>query len=616
MTEKPSLIRRLFNGLWAVMSTLYKLFIMLSLVVFVGMLWLAAKGGRAPTVEENMALVVWPSGNLVEQLDHQPGRRLFEQFSGEPASQTLLRDLVEALERGARDDRISTAVLKLDTMWSAGMPQLMELRAAMKTFQDAGKTIHAFSPVMDQSAYLAASAADTVSIDPLGGVFLQGFGLFGNYFREGLEKLGVNVNVFRVGEFKSAVEPFIRNDMSPQARRANQEWLGDLWREYDAQASQSRGLEAGAAHAYVEGFEQGLNQHRGDAAAYALDRGLVTHVESLREFRSRLKAQVGEDSKHGSFRQIHYLHYLRASQPMATEQVSKQIALVVVQGEIVDGRGEFGQAGGETVSRLLEQVRRDNSVAAVVLRVDSPGGSVWASEQIRRGVQALKAAGKPVVASMSSVAASGGYWVSMDADRILAHPSTVTGSIGIFGLIPTIEEPLQRVGIHSDGVGTTSLAGAFRIDRPLSAQVKAIIQSQIDKGYRDFLDGVSQGRGLPMEQVEKLAEGRVWSGQDAQQLGLVDEMGGLRRASEIAAELAGLQAGAWRLVERAPATPFNLGLLKPFFGRLQLDLPLLRNAAIQRLMQTTDLEAWLNRFNDPKGIYAHCMCRPSSGAQQ
>lgn len=613
-TAETSLIRRFFGFIWSAIITVYRGLIILSLLIFVGMLWFTFRGGPAPTVEDNVALVIWPAGELVEQVDEE--RRLVERLTREPPSQTLLRDLIDALEAAAEDPRITTAVLKLDTLSSAGMPQIEEMVGAMRAFQAKGKTIHAYGPYFDQTGYLAAAAADDVSIDPMGSVLLEGFSAYQNYYKDALDKLGIKMNVFRVGEFKAAVEPFIRNDMSEEARRANAEWLGDLWTEYGRDLASRRKLKADAANDYVSGFRAGVERLRGDSAAYAKEAGLVTHIETLSQFRERVGAIVGIDEEHGSFRQIHFSEYLRAvnhrSNTPAREAGASQIALVVVQGEIVDGPGDVGQAGGDTISELLDEARRDDAVAAVVLRIDSPGGSVWASEMIRRQVQALRAAGKPVVASMGSVAASGGYWIAMDADQIWAHESTITGSIGIFGLIPTIDAPLNKLGIYTDGVGTTPLAGAFRIDRPLSDEVSAIFQSEIEKGYRNFIDGVAAGRKLEPAKVEAIAQGRVWSGADAKEFGLIDSFGSLDDAAKAAAALADLGEGDWSLEEFSVMPLFPGSLIGQFFGGLGVKLDLAALHPMLAAVEATDAQRWLQRFNDPRGVYAHCMCAPDA----
>ena len=618
MSEKsnPSLLRRLFGFIWGFAVGVYRVLFIIGLVVIGVLVWGAFHGGAPVRIEDNIALIVAPSGSLVEQIDRDPGAELIEQWISDRPAETLVRDVTDALEAAASDPRITFAVLKLDGLYGAGLPQLEEVAAAMKIFQAAGKKIVAYGPWYEQIHYYAAAQADEVVIDPMGMVALEGFSSYNNYFKDALDKLGVQVNVFRVGEYKSAVEPFLRNDMSEEARIANREWLGELWGDYARTVAQSRQLPADATQQYVLNMRAALEKNQGDGALYAKDSGLVTHIENLTDFRQRMAAVVGIDQVHGSFRQINFIDYLhgikREQAKLPATPGGGKVALIVVQGQIVDGEGEPGYAGGETISALLDDARRDADVSAVLLRVDSPGGSVWASEQIRRAVQNLKAEGKPVVASMSSVAASGGYWVSMDANEIWAHSTTITGSIGIFGLMPTIEKPLNKLGIHTDGVGTTPLAGAFRIDRPMSPEFAGIVQSQINKGYQDFIEGVAKARKLPLDRVRELARGRVWSGQRALQLGLVDKAGGLDQAADSAARLAGLDPASYELQEFLPNRGFASRFLSNFSGSISSDwLPSWAAQALAR----ADLARVLKGYNDPRGVYAHCLCTPSLGGR-
>jgi len=497
---------------------------------------------------------------------------------------------------------------------------LQELTAAIDRFRASGKAVYAYAPNYAQGPYFVAAHADDISVDPLGGVDLEGLSSYQNYFKDALDKLGVKINVFRVGEYKSAVEPFLRNDMSDEAKAANREWLADLWLEYGAQAGAARQLAPDAVDSYVRRLASGMEQANGDAAQLALANQLVTHVETLADFRKRLAEKVGEDEEIGSFRQIWYGDYLAATRLAKSSRKlikagAQRIALVVVQGEIVDGEGEPGQAGGDVVYSLLDEARRDKDVAAVVLRVNSPGGSVFASEQIRRAVQALRAEGKPVVASMSSVAASGGYWVSMAADHIVAHETTITGSIGIFGLIPSVDGSLEKLGIHTDGVGTTPLAGAFRIDRPLSPEVSRIVQSSIEKGYRDFINGVATGRALEPDAVDRIARGRVWSGKKAKELGLVDSFGDLTAAVREAAQLASLGEGQYVLDELHPSPSSPLRFLAQLLGQGGIRLGMLGDVGkllggFQKLPELNSVTAWMN---DPNGAYARCFCSVQLG---
>ncbi|HUR42008.1 MAG TPA: signal peptide peptidase SppA [Verrucomicrobiae bacterium] len=616
MSSNRSLLGRLFGGLFALVGFVYKLIVIGFVLLIVGGIWLALQGGPAPTLEDNVALVIYPTGELVETTDQDATQRFIEDFVGDAPAQTSLRSLTEALERGATDARISLAVLKLDAMWGGGAAQQQELAAAVKAFRASGKPVFAYGPYFEQSHYHVAAQADHVSLDPMGMVFVEGYDAYQSYFKEALDKLGVDVHVFRVGEYKSAVEPFERNDMSPEAREANREWLGDLWASYNRDVGSSRQLPETAMHDYAVGLAAALKQSGGNAAAVAKERKLVDAVETLAEFRKRVAEKVGWDDDSGTFRQVHHREYLRVieHEHRMQAQADKAIAVVVVQGDIVDGDSEPGMAGAETIADLLTDARLDDEIAAVVLRVDSPGGSVFASERIRREVRNVQAAGKPVVASMSNVAASGGYWVSMDADEIWAHDSTITGSIGIFGLVPTFDKPLAKLGIHSDGIGTTPLAGAFRPDRPLSPDVAVLIQSQIEQGYKLFVEGVVAGRELPEEKVREIARGRVWSGADAAALGLVDQLGGYNEAIAAAVRLAGLDAGAYRVEELKDEREFPLQRFLDVSGHARLSVlkswlgPLAALTPVERIAQNL---LWLR---DPRGVYAYCFCTPSAGS--
>jgi len=620
MTEKKKFwIRRAFGMLWTAIVTLYRIVVVVFVLLLVIGVWSMLRGGAPAIVEDDVALVIWPTGELVDEVDIDPSTAFLEEFSGEMPSQTLLRDLTDALDEAATDSRISLAVLKLDDMQSAGMAQMQELSAAMDRFRDSGKPIYVYGGYFDQVGYYAAAHADHVILDPEGMVGIEGFSSYGTYFKDALDKLGVKVNVFRVGEYKSAVEPFLRNDMSEDARKANLDWLGDLWSIYAQGVDQARGLSEGAARGYVDGFVDHLVESGGDAAKVALDAGLVTKVGTLEDFRREVGDIVDFDDDHGSFRQIHHRDYLRAVAhghgPAPSSD--KEVALVVARGEIVDGNGDVGQVGGDRLSSMLAELRRDDNVRAVVLRVDSPGGSTWASEQIRRQVQLLRAEGKPVVASMGNVAASGGYWISMDADQIWAHDVTITGSIGIFGLIPTIDESLGKLGIHSDGVGTTPLAGALRIDRPMGEPAKAMIQSLIDRGYRQFIEGVAHGRNLPVERVDEIARGRVWSGADALELGLVDNIGGLPEALEAAAQLAGIPEGEWSLRDVRPDDESPLGFLTRFSGSGLMGAIPLPESLVTRIGAYLHRQSALDglpALMDPHGAYAYCFCAPDLGS--
>jgi protease-4 len=614
MSETKNPVLRFFGWVWRVLAGLYRVVMALWILVIIGLVWFGLRGGPPVHVENNVPLTLIPSGALVDQISN-PGESLLRRLGEDRPRQTLLRDLTAALNAAAGDARIPFVVVRLDQLESAGLPQMQELAVAMKKFRASGKPIYVYGESFDQNQYFIASQADEVSLDPMGSLMLQGYGVYGNYFKDGLDKLGVQINVFRVGEYKSAVEPFLRNDMSPEAKAANQAWLNDLWDVYNESVSSARKLPEKAADTYTRNFAPEILKRAGDAAPYALDAHLVNHVETLAQFRKRISDKVGYDKDKGSFRQIAFSDYLRAVKREAKPEPATRIGLVVVQGEIVDGQSESDNAGGDTISALLDQARREDDVKAVVLRVDSPGGSVFASEKIRRSVEALKDDGKPVVVSMGNLAASGGYWISMAADQIWAEPSTITGSIGIFGLIPTIDQPLAKLGIHTDGVGTTPLAGAFRMDRPLTPEMKAIVQATIERGYHEFIAGVSKGRNIPVDKVDSIARGRVWSGVAAKGLGLVDSLGGIEDAEAAAAKLAELKPGSYQIHEFEPDRDVFGQWLIRLFGGSHAELSSLLAAVLpqqQALQQPLqDAAQLLRRFNDPRGMYAYCFCTPT-----
>ena len=599
---------------WAVIA-LYRVVTLIVLVGIAAALWFGLQGPPTVPVKQNVALVLRPYGALVDQpsIEIQPW---LDQIGGSRANETSLESLRRALRDAADDPRIRIAVLDLDHMTSTSLPKIEELARSVDYFRRSGKAVYVYGDSFNQYQYLLAAHANRIALNPMGGVTIKGLAIYNDYFKDALRKAGVQVNVFRVGPFKSAVEPFTRNNMSPDARLANKALLSILWKNYQSNVTTARHLPKDAIKQYVDGFADGLSQDGGDAASYALNRSLVDAVERRSVFRDAMVRKVGKNDRTGNFRQISAMDYLRDQGDRDTNKPNR-IALIVVEGDIVNGQSRYHSAGGDTISALLNRVRHDKAISAVVLRVDSPGGSVSASEKIRRSVQMLKASGKPVVVSMSTLAASGGYWISMDANRIYAEPTTITGSIGIFGLVPTVNKLLNKLGVYSDGLGTTPLAGGFRIDRPLTRSDRKIIQSEIDFGYRQFIDGVSKGRGLPLKTVKEIAGGRVWSGKQAKNLGLVDAFGGLHAATAEAAKLANLPPGSYSLEPFRP----RIGLLRLILRRFTSDskagtgyLDALAAEGPSWLFPLHRAALVLSRFNDPRGIYAYCFCRPEAGA--
>jgi protease IV len=468
---------------------------------------------------------------------------------------------------------------------------------------------------MDQTQYYLAAQAGEVYLDPMGLVSLDGFSYYRMFLKDAIDKLGVDVNVFRAGTYKSFTDEFSRSDMAPSEREESTVWLDALWSAYQQDITRARSLPAGALSGYVADESAALAAVNGDAAKLALQRGLVTALKSRRQMADELKGLVGEDEDTHSFNAIgmnQYLTSVRSKRVLKSKSDSK-VGIVVASGEILDGHQPPGTIGGESTADLLRQARYDNAVKAVVLRVDSPGGSMFASEQILREVQTLRKAGKPVVVSMSTYAASGGYYIAAAANQIFASATTLTGSIGVFSVIPTFQRTLEKLGVKVDGVATSPRAGDMRFDRSLTPARRQILQSSVDHAYADFLRRVGDGRKKSVEDVDKIAQGRVWAGADAQRIGLVDHLGGLKDATEAAAKLAEL------------GSDFDVDYIEPDLSLREQLLMQLRTESLHLgriagiVPPRSDVERVLDpvleqaravaRLNDPRGLYAYCWCR-------
>jgi len=603
-----------FGLVWRILERIRKVLHLILMLVIFGFV-LAALHTSIPIVPHTAALVIAPEGELVEQLSSDPVRRALGEASGGPAPETLLRDVTDAIAAAKSDARIKLIVLDLGSLDASGLSKLQEIGAARRDFRASGKRVVAAADSLDQTQYYLAAQAGEVYLDPMGLVYLDGFSYYRMYLKDAIEKLNVDVNVFRAGTFKSYTDEFSRSDMAPSEREETSVWLEALWNAYQQDVTRARSLPAGALNEFVAEEPAALAAVSGDAAKLALQRGLVTALKSRRQMADELKVLVGEDEDSHSFNSIgmgQYLTSIRSKHVLKSKSDSK-VGIVVAAGEILDGHQPPGTIGGESTADLLREARYDNAVKAVVLRVDSPGGSMFASEQILREVQTLRKAGKPVVVSMSTYAASGGYYISAAANQIFASPTTLTGSIGVFSVVPTFQRTLEKLGVKVDGLGTTPLAGDMRQDRPLSAATRQILQSSVDHAYTEFLRRVGDGRKKPVEDVDKIAQGRVWAGVDAQRIGLVDHLGGLKDATDAAAKLAEL------------GSDYDVDYIEPELSLreellMQLRSETLHIAQIAGLIPPrTDIERVLDpvleqaraiaKLNDPRGLYAYCWCR-------
>ena len=629
LPPRPNPVARFFVGLWDVMNFTRRLILNLlffGLLLLVLIVFLAAVGkgssGVVP-VHERTTLVIAPEGRLVEQYTTDPLTRAVARALGDTSAEEVqLRDLLRAIEAARGDKNIERVLLNLDKLQPAGMASTREVAQALGGLRASGKQVVAFGEGITQAQYLLAAQADEIYLDPMGGLMLEGLARYRQYFRTALQdKLGVDMHLFRVGEFKSAAEPYILDAASPEAKEADLYWMNDLWQRYLADIGAARKLDPAQLAAQIDALPEGIEAAGGDIARHALEMKLVDGLKTREELDQLLteRGLADEDDEHG-FRSVSlggYLAHLDGRRLPIDKR--PQVAVVVAEGEITGGEQPAGSIGGVSTAALLRQVRDDEHVQAVVLRVDSPGGEVFASEQIRREVEQLKAAGKPVVVSMGDLAASGGYWISMNADRIYADPSTITGSIGIFGMFPNFTRTLDKIGVHTDGVSTTRIAGAFDVTRPLDPQVGRVVQAVIDKGYADFTGKVADARGKSVEQVDEVARGRVWSGAQAKERGLVDEMGNLGQAITDAAGRAELEQDKYQVVYvDKPATPFAQFLTGLAGSRL--GAVLLRDSDLARVLLERALPAeagTLLRFVEnalkdrngaPVKTLAYCFC--------
>ncbi len=609
-------VRKFLLGVWRGLDGLRKLLHLIVLLALAGFV-IGVLHESTPSVPERAALVVAPQGRLVEQLTGDPVERAIENAQGEGVHETLLWNLVAAIRAGAKDPRIRVLVLDLDDMSNAGLPMLEELARAIRVFRASGKPVLAYGTAYDQTQYYLAAQASAVYLDPTGYVMLRGYGSYSLYFRGLLRKLGVNVHVFRVGKYKSAVEIFTRDNMSKADRAQSTAYLGAEWSTYQREVGAARGLPAAAIGAYVATLPQAVTAADGDAAQVALKAHLVTALADKQKFEQRVIELAGAD-KNGSFNQISAGDYaeIERSEQRAAGADEPRVAVIVASGEMLDGDQPPGVIGGATLSQLIRSARLNKQVKAVVLRIDSPGGSVDAAEEIYHAVRKLRSAGKPVVVSMGDLAASGGYYIAAPANEIYASPATLTGSIGIFAIVPTFKHALARFGITSDGVGTTPLAGQEALGQSLNAESRVLIQSQITRGYAQFVDRVAAGRHLTDTQVNAIGQGHVWAGTDARHIGLVDHLGTLEDAERAAAGLAKIEhyrvefihphlSWTQMLLQRAQAraaftavSVFGPRVSLPGFGALAS-----RISPYERQL------AELGRFGTRGRLYSYCFCR-------
>jgi protease-4 len=562
-------------------------------------------------VSKSGALILSLSGDIVEEKKYSdPLSTLLSDKIGLDtlSSETLFQDILDVIAKAALDSNVTCILLDLSSLGSVGLNQLQSIGQALTDFKTSGKKVIAAEDFYQQKAYYLASFADEIYLNPMGGVDLHGIGTYRLYFQDAIDRLKVNYNIFRVGTFKSAMEPIMRNSMSAEARAQNMTWLSALWDTVTTDIIRERKLDQDSIRIYTENIASELATAGGDTAILALETGLVDGLKTREELRNYLIKLTGKNTK-GDFKQIGMNDYMSSVSRsfIAPPAKNGSVGIIIAQGAILNGKQPVGVIGGDSLAALIRKARENKNINALVLRIVSGGGSVFASEIIRQEILEYKKTGKPLVVSMGSMAASGGYWIAADADEIWASPVTLTGSIGIFAAIPTFENSLSEMGIYNDGVGTTSLAAALDLTRPLSPLLKESIEINLHHGYDQFLGIVASGRAMDQQKVKEVAEGRVFDGRTALNLGLVDKLGDMNAAIQSAAKLAGLDDYSASYV-RKPVTVkdeilqiFSINVAD-WFASASFPPSLL--TLFNRLLIPIREVIF---FNDPKGLYAHCM---------
>ncbi|WP_297893666.1 signal peptide peptidase SppA [Shewanella sp.] len=608
MSANPSFFKRICLFIWNILNGTRKLILNLIFFGILAMIVVAISSSEDIQVEDNSALVLNLAGTIVDQKQQvDPIEAALKQGnSGNADGEILLADVLYVIDNAAQDNRISTIVLDLADLKRAGISKLQSIGDALKRFKESGKKVVAIGHYYEQNQYFLASFADTVYLNPQGAVSLDGLSLYSLYFKSALEKLKVKAHIFRVGTFKSAVEPYMRDDMSDAAKEASNDLLSDIWQSYTQTVASNRNIDANSLTLSAQTYLSELDKAQGNSAAMAVNMKWVDSLATDEEFRKTMLESVGKAKSGDSFKQVSFYDYLTLVTPLPNFVEQDSVGIIVASGTILNGSQPAGQIGGDSTTELLRKARFDKHIKAIVLRVDSPGGSAFASEQIRQELLALKAEGKPVVVSMGSLAASGGYWISASADYIFATPTTLTGSIGIFGMITTFEDSLASLGVHTDGVSTSEWAG-LSITRTLSPQIETVIQRHIERGYLDFISLVAKERKMTLEQVDTIAQGRVWSGKKALELGLVDELGDIDQAIAKAAKLADLTLFDTRVIEQE-LTPEQL-FIQQMFASASSYLPasLSQSSVLEQMLtQWTGSLKTIASFNDPNHVYVYC----------
>lgn len=592
-------------------NIVFNLLFLSIIVVFAASFWFQPKGIK---IKQNTILRLDIVGNIVDTRQEQSS---FEKLLGENLLQnnrppeTSLQDLLDVIDEGCRDERITAMLLNLKYMGSSGLSQLLRLGKAFESFKTSGKTIICADDFYTQKQYFLASYSDQLIINPMGAVDLHGFGVYRLYFKDALDKLKINYNIFRVGTFKSALEPFLRNSMSEDDKEQNEVWLSALWQIFSEKIAVNRKITKDTIHNYTSNIHNALERTNGDTAQLALQNGLVDKIMTRQQIRSYLASLSGGISDKPNILSTEDYFTTLSPSYSSVDKGGDKIGLLIAEGAILPGENAPGMIGSKSLSESIRNAAKDDNLKALVLTINSGGGSAFASEIIRQELLEFKKSRKPFVVCMGNMAASGGYWIGADADEIWASEATLTGSIGVFGAIPTFENSLAELGIYSDGTGTTPLAAGLSLVQPLPIELQKSIQLSVEQNYQQFIKIVSEGRDMPSRQVEKLAQGRVYDGKNAQKIGLVDQLGSVEDAIIAAADLAGITDYEVEYVTK------SVNFTDQFIGYFRsqsnlwdtLNIP--QNTLLSKIQKSfvNQLQLLLS-LDDPRGIYAHSLLQP------
>ncbi|MDD3815127.1 MAG: signal peptide peptidase SppA [Desulfocapsaceae bacterium] len=607
----------LFHWMGKFLSTTRSILGNLLFLLFIVVIFTTFFLEKKPPAIKDSALILSLTGNIVEEKQSRdPITALLGELtqSKETTTETLLQDILDAIHHAATDSQIKCILLDLKDLGTVGLDQMQTIGEALTQFKKSGKKVIAAEDYYQQKAYYLASFASEIYLNPMGGVDLHGLGSYPLFFRQALEKLQINYHVFRVGTYKSAVEPILRDSMSMEAKEQMRGLLTSLWSIFTTDITRQRSLPADAIDQYTNNITTKLAASGGSTAQLAMTSKLVDGLKTREELREYLAKQTAASPDQG-FSQISLNNYLRTITPSYEPPLiasDNSIGIIIAEGMILDGKQPMGTIGGDTLAASLRKARLNPAIKAVVLRINSGGGSAFASEIIRQEILELKKSAKPLVVSMGSTAASGGYWIAANADEIWASPATITGSIGIFAAFPTFENSLASLGIHSDGFGTTPLASGLNMSRSLSPPLEVAVQMTLEYGYQQFLSLVAKGRRMDMEKVQAIAGGRVFHGKEAQQLGLVDKIGSLAEAIKSAAKMAKIKNYSAIYIEK-PRSLLD-EILSVFNGQVAATLlhQTMSHPLAKQIVQLTASIREILLFNDPSGLYAHSLIQGAS----